>query len=446
MSLQSFLSIKKILPRTLFARSLLILTAPIILTLAISIYIFFDGHWSKTAAKLAVGVAGEVSFLVDAVEDNQDEEYIDQLSRASLSNFQLSIKYIEDGKLPKVPDSYVGRGEIIKNILSHEIDKRIDNPYRIFVDVQEKWAQIQVQLEDGVLIVTSPQRRLFSSSGYVFLLWMVGISLILLVVAILFMRNQIRPIKRLAIAAERFGRGRDAPFFKLEGAREVRQAAKSFMDMRARIDRQIQQRTAMLAGVSHDLRTPLTRMKLQVEMLPEGEDRNALKTDIEDMSRMINAYLQFAKGDGNEEMERVDLKDILSRQENSFKRDGFPIEMDFEDGKNFELFLRPVAIERCIGNIISNAKKYATQAWVSLIRDENEITIIVDDNGGGIPPEHYEDVFKPFYREEKSRNSKTGGVGLGLPIAQDIILAHGGEILLDESPRGGLRVIIHLPL
>ncbi len=439
-------SLKKLLPRTLFARSLLILTAPIILTLVISIYIFFDGHWSKTASKIAVGVAGEVAYIVDVVSENKDPALIQNLSDLTIKNLQLNLQYIEGGQIKLAPDNYVGRGQIIEKILSHELKKRIENPYSIIVDVEEKWTQVQVQLEEGALIITSPQRRLFSSSGYAFLLWMVSISSILLIVAVLFMRNQIRPIKRLAVAAERFGKGRDVPFFKPEGAREVRAAAQSFIGMRDRINKQIQQRTSMLAGVSHDLRTPLTRMKLQVEMLPDDEDRQALKSDVEEMQRMIDAYLQFAKGDGNEEMERVDLSHLLQGQQALFERDGFDVELWVETEKNFDLFLRPVAFNRCIGNIISNAKKYASKARITMSRDDENILIFIDDDGQGIDEAHYEDVFKPFYREEKSRNSKTGGVGLGLPIAQDIIFAHGGEINLDKSPQDGLRVVIQLPV
>lgn len=439
-------SIKNLLPRTLFARSLLILTLPIILTLIISTYIFFDRHWSGTASRLAAGLAGEVSYLVDEINKNQDEEFLNKLMDSSLHHFQINVKYVEGAKIAQEKNHYSGRSQIIRNVLSAELDKKIKKPYLIEVDIEEKWTQVRVQLDKGVLIITSPQRRLFSSSGYVFLIWMVGVSLLFLIVAVLFMRNQIRPIKRLAIAAERFGKGREVPFFKPEGAREVRAAAQSFIDMRNRINKQIQQRTAMLAGVSHDLRTPLTRIKLQVEMSPDSEDKEALRSDINDMERMINAYLQFAKGDGNENMERTDLFEMLKRQENLFARDGFKINLTKQENKNHELFLRPVAFERCLGNIISNAKKYAKALDIKIFRDEEHVMITMDDDGHGVDPANYEDVFKPFYREEKSRNSKTGGVGLGLPIAQDIILAHGGEISLDKSPQGGLRVIIKLPV
>jgi two-component system osmolarity sensor histidine kinase EnvZ len=313
------------------------------------------------------------------------------------------------------------------------------------VDVKESWIQVQVQLEKGALIITAPEKRLFSSSGYIFLLWMIGISTVLMLVAVLFMRNQIRPIKRLAIAADRFGKGREVPFFKLEGAREVRQAARAFLGMRERINRQIQQRTAMLAGVSHDLRTPLTRMKLQAEMMAESDDVKALRSDINDMERMIDGYLQFARGEGDEVMERVDMMEILRRIESNYVRNGLDISIESKM-QNFEIFLRPIAFERCMTNVISNAQKYATKVNVKVKSDDDFVYILVDDDGIGIDEDHYEDVFKPFFREDKSRNTKTGGVGLGLPIAKDIVLAHGGDITLDRSPQKGLRVIISLPI
>lgn len=445
MSFLKYLSIKRYLPRSLFARSLLIITAPIILTMIISTYIFFDRHWERMAGRLAFAVAGEITFITDQFEKNYFQNEIYDLSDSSFNYMQMNFKFVPNGLIELDPVFYTGRSDIIKKFLARELNRQLKHPYRIIVDVEEKWTQVQVQVDKGALIFTIPQSRLFSTSGYIFLFWMIGVSAILLAVAVLFMRNQIRPIKRLAIAAERFGKGRDVPFFKPEGAREVRQAARAFIGMRQRINRQIQNRTEMLAGVSHDLRTPLTRMKLQAEMMGDNADAKALKSDVLDMERMINAYLQFAQGEGNEEMERVDVVEMLNRLSKNFARQDFIVEVSSKNEKS-DIFLRPVAVERCFTNILSNAQKYAKNAWVSVAANDENIEIVVDDDGKGIAPELYDDVFKPFFREEKSRNSKTGGVGLGLPIAQDIILAHGGEISLDKSPKGGLRVIINLPV
>lgn len=445
MSMFQYLSIKRYLPRSLLIRSLMILTLPVILILAISTYVFFDRHWERMTGRLATAVAGEVAFLAEQVKENPSQDSIEKLMRDSDAFMQLNLKYVEGGKIRPEPVSYIGRGHLIKQMLAPELKLRLKHPYRILVDTEEKWIQVQVQLDGGAMIVTSPERRLFSSSGYVFLLWMIGISTVLMVVAVLFMRNQIRPIKRLAIAADRFGKGRDVPFFKLEGAREVRQASRAFLGMRERINRQIQQRTAMLAGVSHDLRTPLTRMKLQTEMLEDSDDAKALKSDIDDMERMIDGYLQFARGEGDEAMERVDIMEIIRRLENNFTREGMDVSVESKFD-SFDIFLRPLAFERCLTNILSNAQKYATSVVLSVKADEDYIFILVDDDGLGIDEDFHEDVFKPFFREDKSRNTKTGGVGLGLPIAKDIVLAHGGDIRLDRSPQKGLRVIISMPI
>lgn len=436
--------IKKFLPRSLLGRSLIILVLPVILILAISTYVFFERHWTKMSSRLAVSVAGEVALIIDWYKNSQTDEARDLLTKKTLQHLQLSTQFFENSTLSDNQAKYAWRGHIIKKLINAELVKFIKEPYKILIDTNEKWIQIQVQLPTGVLMITSPERRLFSSSGYVFLLYMIGVSTLLMVVAILFMRNQIRPIKRLAVAADRFGKGRDVPFFKVEGAREVRQAARAFLGMRDRLSRQIEQRTAMLAGVSHDLRTPLTRIKLQAAMFEESADKKALLSDIDDMERMMNAYLQFARGDGQEEMERVDVVGLLKRLKQNFEREGLKVQID-TDLEELFLFLKPVAIERAMTNIFSNAQKYAASLTISLLQSEESLTIFFDDDGKGVKPENYEDVFKPFYREETSRNQKTGGTGLGLPITKDIVLAHGGDIMLNQSPKGGLRVILELP-
>ena len=254
----------------------------------------------------------------------------------------------------------------------------------------------------------------------------------------------LRPIRRLAVAAERFGRGLDVPAsFKPEGAYEVRQAARAFLDMHERIRRQIQQRTAMLAGVSHDLRTPLTRMKLQAAMLPSGADVEALKADIVDMERMIDAYLDFARGAGEEAVVRTNLRDMIERIVVAMRRLGASITLECEG--DMLVSLRPVAFERCLNNLVGNARQYAGHIWILARRNDGLLRIEIDDDGPGIPPDQYDEVFKPFVRGEPSRNPATGGVGLGLPIVQDIVHRHGGRVWLEQSPRGGLRVVVEIP-
>ena len=441
---------KQLLPGSLFGRSLLILVTPIFLVQIITTFIFFDRHWQKMGDRMAYAIAGEIAMISRQLEVDDSAETVQALQQNASQTIGLFLQYRKGEKLDRVFDDNrkgfqnPSRENIIGQTLAKAFYQQLMRPFNITIDRDEKWVEVTTQLDNGVLQVTLPERRIFSSSGYVVLLWMAASSIILVIIATLFMRNQIRPIRRLAIAAERFGKGRDVPFFKVEGAREVRQAAKAFIDMKERLQRQIQQRTAMLAGVSHDLRTPLTRMKLQTEMMGQGQDIDDLKTDIADMERMIGAYLQFARGDGAEEPVRTDLRELLEQAARGMNREREQVYTDLPE--DLTLLLRPVAFARCIDNLLVNALTYGNRAWISALRFGNTIEICVDDNGPGIPQEQHEDVFKPFYRGESSRNAKTGGVGLGLPIVQDIVLSHGGQVWLDRSPKGGLRVVVDLPV
>lgn len=442
-------SIKQFLPRTLFGRSLLILVIPVILIQVISVYIFFDRHWSKMTERLAMAVAGEAAIIANKIEDNPKPDVIRSISANAIQHLDLLVSYDAGKTILPEQEGYKNHSLVTRK-LAHALDEQVHRPYHIAIDMNERWVEIRLALKKGVLTINCPQERLFSSTAYVFLLWMIFSSVILLSIAILFMRNQIRPIRRLAIAAERIGKGRDlSPAFKPEGAREVRQAARAFIDMHDRIKRQIAQRTAMLAGVSHDLRTPLTRLKLQIAMLDNTPDVAAMKADIDDMQRMLDAYLDFVRGEGGESSSRVDLRDILDRIIQIQRRSGAVIE--FETEGDLSVSLRALAFERCLNNIIGNARKYAPAMWVRAERHKQEdhqdlIRITVDDNGSGIPDAMMEDVFKPFVRVDPSRNPSTGGVGLGLSITQDIVHSHGGEIHLSKSTKGGLRVTLELPV
>ena len=435
--------LKRLLPSSLFGRSLLILVTPLLLVQIVTTFMFFDRHWEKMTERLAFGVAGEIAMLADLIEENDSDEQVSKVAEDANNYMSMTLAYFRGGRLERIsdPDDF---DTAMGRTLFDQITKQVRRQSEINVEAGEKWIEVNIQLTTGSISVLVPERRLYSSTGYIVLLWMIGTSVILLAIAIVFMRNQIRPIHRLAIAAERIGKGRDVPFFKAEGAREVRQAGRAFIEMRNRIDRQIAQRTAMLAGVSHDLRTPLTRMKLQVSMMPDSRDKAELMADMGDMQRMIDAYLAFLRGEGNEEPERIDLRALVARLAESARRAGANIVYD-ADGP-MELMLRPVAMERCLTNLIGNAVKYAPDVWISLSRDEEAVTILIDDNGPGVPPDQYDDMFKPFVRGEQSRNAKTGGVGLGLPIAQGIVHAHGGEISLGKSPQGGLRATVILPV
>lgn len=439
------LSLKFLLPRTLFGRSLLIMVTPILLIQIIAAYVFFDMHWSKMTERLAYAVAGEIAVIAARIEEDPSPERVRDMAQAGSQYLSLLISYQPGAVLSRGEEGYSSPSPVTRK-LAAALEQQVRRPYSISIDASEKWIEVRIALQDGVLSISPPQRRLFSSTGYIFLLWVMFSSIILLAISVVFMRNQIRPIRRLAIAAERIGKGRDLPpSFKPGGAREVRQASKAFIDMHDRIKRQIAQRTAMLAGVSHDLRTPLTRLKLQVAMLGHTPDTEAMKQDIGDMERMLNAYLDFVRGEGGEASIHVDLKEMLTRVVQATRRTGCVIELEVEG--DLAISLRAMAFERCLNNIIGNARKFAPSIWVRAERRSLDLIVVtIDDNGPGIPEEQLGEVFKPFVRLEKSRNASTGGVGLGLSIAQDIVHSHGGEITLSKSPHGGLRVTLAMPV
>lgn len=441
--------IKKFLPQTLFLRSLLILIIPVFLIQIISTFVFFDRHWGKVTSRLSYAVAGELKTFIDFYDSGMSDEIKQKAINAYEQNLGILVSFDEGEIMDKQASSpfNIGWAVMIETTLRKELDILIEKPYSIDIDFSEKWVEIRVQMSDGILNFALPQRRLFSSTTYIFLLWVFAASIIILIIAVLFMRNQIRPIRRLAVSAERFGKGRDVPYFKIEGAREVRQAGKAFLDMKTRIQRQISQRTDMLAGVSHDLRTPLTRLKLQVAMLGDSPDIYEMKKDIVDMERMIEGYLNFVRGEGHEKSTSTDIVGLLENVTMAIKRQGTDVSFVNERDKPFYMMIRPVALKRCLMNILSNASKFADFIWITLnINDDKSIEITVEDNGPGISAEDKENVFRPFYRVEDSRNPETGGIGLGLPIAMDIIHAHGGEIMLGDSRHGGLLVHIILPI
>ena len=439
--------IKRLLPRTLLGRSLVILVTPILLVQVISTIVFLDNHWGKIMDRLAYAVAGEITIIARSIEDGITPANLKRITSYSAQNLGLLLSYEKgetiDGK--DFSGTHAIWESIVVDTLERELEDQLRRPFYIHADFQEKWVEINIQLQNGVLNVVLPERRLFSSSGYIFLIWMFSTSLILSLVAVLFMRNQIRPIRRLAVAADWFGRGRDVQKFKVEGASEVRQAGQAFLDMRRRIKRQISQRTIMLAGVSHDLRTPLTRMKLELEMMKGGGDIQALKEDVIQMQRMIDGYLEFVRGGEGEGSVMVNLAAYMDKIQQKTDRLERPVH--WEVPEYIQLPLRPIAFERALMNVINNACHYADTVWVKAELGEDErVYILIEDNGPGIDENKYNDVFKPFFRLDESRSVDTGGVGLGMPIAMDIIHSHGGKIWLDKSDYGGLKVLIRLPI
>ncbi len=440
---------QKFLPRTLFARSLVILATPILLLQLIVAFIFFDRHWDAMSDKLVYGLAGEVDMLVERVIDAKDNtQQINSILKQAGTSLDLSVTLGKDAEQLKRPELSFEKISwfSIAQKLQAALKKKLDKPFTIRPYERDKQFEIVVAIGGSRTVhFICPDRRLYSPTTYIFVLWLIGSAALLFGISMMFMRNQIRPIMRLAVAAEKFGKGQDVPDFKPVGAHEVRQASRAFLEMRDRLKRQMEQRTAMLSGVSHDLRTPLTRMKLQLAISKDNADTGNLRQDVEEMEKMIEGYLTFARGESDETPEMTDLKSILERIVSKVKRQGSEVSETLPESRMM-IKLRPLAIERAIANVVSNACKYAKHVWISAYEQTEAFEICVDDDGPGIAPELRDEVFRPFYRVEKSRNKKTGGVGLGLSIAQDIVHGHGGEIFLEDSNRGGLRVVVRLPL
>jgi two-component system osmolarity sensor histidine kinase EnvZ len=433
--------LRQIVPRSLLGRSLLIIVTPLILLQVVSAWAFYERHWDNVTKRLANSVAGDVAAVI-ALRDKLGPGEEAELFRTAAATMDLRLSMEPGQRLAAAPPASSDR--LIDRMLARALDERVRLPYLMDTISFPNQVELKIQLEDGVLHVVVPLNRLFSSSSYVFILYMVGTSLVLFAVATVFMRNQVRPLRRLAAAADLLGKGQDMPDFKPQGATEVRQAAAAFNRMRARIQRQMTQRTEMLAGVSHDLRTPLTRMKLQLAMLADASEIEELKGDVAEMERMVEGYLAFARGEGTEKPAETDLGLLLRDVVGDARREGAAVDLHVED--RLVALVRPNALRRCLVNLVSNAARFASQVWIRAGQVGDMIEITVDDDGPGIPADRREDVFKPFFRLEGSRNPLTGGTGLGLTIARDVVRSHGGDLVLLEAPTGGLRARLSLPL
>lgn len=433
--------VKRLIPRGLMGRALLIVVTPLILMQVLSSWFFLESHWDKISKRLSLGVAGDVMIIADGLHDLPDASSRDWLLEQAGRVLDIDVTMKPGAILPRVPG---GENQIEGELRRALLAKGLTKPVRVVESGSTDSIMVYVQLPEGVLELVTPRARLFSWTTYLFVLWTVGMSLILLGLATMFMRSQVRPVRRLARAADAFGKGRDVPDFRPEGAREVRLAALAFLAMRNRIQRQIAQRTAMLAGVSHDLRTPLTRMKLELEMMPKDAGIEDLKSDVADMERMLEGYLAFARGEGGEKSEASDLGELLEEAVRRARRKGGTIDLTTEG--ELTLPLKPDAVLRCLVNLLDNAQRYARRIAVRGKRRTAAVEVTIDDDGPGIPPDKREDVFRPFFRLEGSRNPVTGGVGLGLTIARDVARSHGGDILLEDAPSGGLRVRLWFPI
>ncbi|HBH26639.1 MAG TPA: two-component sensor histidine kinase [Rhodospirillaceae bacterium] len=438
------LGLTALLPQSLLGRSLLILTAPIVLIQVVTMAVFMDRHWDEVTGRLAEGVSGEIAWVADAVEDGATPAYLFARARRDFDfTCTLRTKGTIGGALPD-PPRWFWEAAVHKKVQSALQAALPDRKALVSVDLKTKTLEVWVALRTGgVLYVTAPTRRVFSPSAYIFLIWAAGSALTLGLVAVLFMRGQVRPIRRLAVAAERLGRGQPVPPFTSSGATEVRQATAAFFDMQRRIRRHVEQRTAMLAGVSHDLGTVLTRLKLGLAVLPESADAMALKADVAEMERMLGAYLDFARGAGEEAFVRTDVGTLLR---DLAARAGVPVDVRVEGEVSARV--RPVAMGRAISNLLANAARHGGRIWASVLRDGGHVEVRVEDDGPGVPEDQREEAFTPFTRLAPGRSLAEGaGVGLGLAIVRDVAHAHGGKVWLEASrAHGGVCAVLRLPV
>lgn len=436
-----------LMPRTLFGRSLLIVVIPIIALQLVITVIFYDRHWETVTRWLAIGVAGEVAWIVHDLQDAPDHVAKMQVlaTARAFTGFSLSLE--PGGRLePAVRNTGFLPSSALDDQLRQIFSQALNVPFEIDTRPEQvKRIAVYVQVGDDLLRVLAPRKRVDSGTTTIFMAWMFGSAVVLLAIAVFFLGRQARPIRRLARAAESFGKGRDIGDFKLEGAIEIRKAGLAFNRMRQRINRHLAQRTEMLAAVSHDLSTPLTRMSLELELMSEGElsaeHLDGLREDVREMRRLVDAYLDFARGELQEQMSVLRLGELLKKAQKRANRYRHALTVTLEQDGVFSG--RSGSLERALANLIDNAFRHAEHIWLTGTLSADDVILIIDDDGPGIAKGQRELVFKPFFRGDTAEEGD--GVGMGLTIARDIVLGHGGTIELDDAPAGGLRVTIRLP-
>ena len=428
---------KKIIPSSLLGRSLIIVFAPILILVVLTTFIFYQTSWSIISKRLAESVVADINVIVKLIDQNLKPEAI-QIAK---KDFKMDVIYKKDTDLN--PLSFRPQRGILTRRLQQSLEE-LERPFFYDLSNLEKGAAIAIQLNNDLLIISVHKDRLYNESAFVFLLWMFFASLILLLLSYLFMKGQIRPLKRLAIIAETLGRGLDAPELKVSGSLEIRQTTNAFNQMRTRIKRFLKQRTDMLAGVSHDLRTPLTRMKLQLSLMKDDDAKKELEYDIKEMTAMLNSYVSFVRGETPETIENIQLNNLIKNICQNLDREKYEITETYS--RKIDTSGRPLQIKRAIQNILDNARRYASKIQIDVSANNDECFISISDNGPGIPEKNYEDVFKPFFTLDPSRNKMKGESGLGMTISRDIIRSHGGDIKLSPSSIGGLKTVINLPI
>ena len=432
------------MPKGLYARALIIIIAPVVLLQSVVAFVFLERHWDLVTRRLSTATTRDIAMLLSVYDSYPHNDNYANLIRMAQRDLNLAVQILPAAELPPArPRPFFG---LLDRALSKELRKRIGKPFWIDTVGQSHLVEIRIKLDDAVFRVLAQRSQTYASNSHIFLLWMVGTSLVLLTVAILFLRNQIKPIQKLADAAEQFGKGRPAPIdFRARGAREVRQASQAFMEMRNRIERQIEQRTTMLAGVSHDLRTILTRFKLQLAMFGDSAEAEALRRDVDEMQAMLEDYMSFAKGNSAEEIARVNIRNMLQEVSEQAEQNGKHVALK-PGSSQIVVPLRRHAFKRAVDNVVSNAVRCAENIAIEAGLTRRWLTIHVEDDGPGIPEQEREQVFRPFYRLDNARTQASGSTGLGLSIARDIVRGHGGDITLADSKLGGLKATIRIPV
>ncbi|MGA9950134.1 MAG: ATP-binding protein [Xanthobacteraceae bacterium] len=434
--------LKSVMPKGLYARSLLIIIVPMVVLQSVVAFLFMERHWNLVTTYLSSAVTQEIATLIDVYKTYPQDPDHAQLRRIAQDRLGLVVDFLPGAQLPPPgPKPFFSQ---LDEALSEEISKQIGLPFWIDTVGRSSIVEIRIKLDDTIMRVFAKRADVYDPNSWIFLVWMVVTSLVVLAIAIAFLRNQIRPIVRLADAAEAFGKGREAQNFRPRGAREVRRAAAAFLEMKGRVERAIEQRTTMLAGVSHDLRTILTRFKLELALLGDTPEIDAMKKDVDEMAAMLEAYLAFARGDMGEQSAPTDIAVLLEELKLDAERHGDRASANFYGPP--EVTVRPAAFKRCLANLVTNAGRFGSTVAITGHRDHRWLNVTVDDDGPGIPVHLRDDVFKPFLRLDDARNQDEGGTGLGLAIARDIARSHGGDITLGDSPLGGLRANVRVPV
>jgi len=431
-----------VMPKGLYARSLLIVIAPMVILQSAIAVVFMERHWQLVTFRLSNAVSQDIAALVDIHHQfgglDPDNSRLETIAR---NRFGFEAEILSAGPLPPaLPRPFFS---LLDRAMSQEIGRLIQLPYWIDTVGQSDFLEVRVDMGDAILRVVAKRSQAYASNTHIFIIWMVGTSAVLIAVAILFLRNQIKPILALADAAEEFGKGRDVEF-RPRGAREVRRATYAFLEMKRRVERAMEQRTTMLNGVSHDLRTILTRFKLSLALLGDEPEVQDMAGDVDEMQRMLEAYLAFARGDSAEVAAPTDIPALLDVLRQETERLGHFTQVTYA-GEPLAT-VRPNAFKRCLANLLNNALRHGDIIALEGSCDRKFLQIHVDDDGPGIPADKREIVFRPFFRLDEARNQDEGGTGLGLAIARDIVRSHGGDIYLSTSPLGGLRASVRVPV